>query len=125
MTMIYNVKTEGDCEGRTMRSLGYFEGSIQDIALFLADQCAYKLQFEVVEIQTPGDATAISVPICISKKYSYLLRHQPKIFDVKDSFASTSAIVKTEDKNQVIMNSVLKSLTEEQLEFLRNNKDLI
>lgn len=41
----WKVTTEGDCEGRTTRDLGIYEGYIDDIALSLANQCYYSLHF--------------------------------------------------------------------------------
>ena len=43
---VFKVKTEGDCEGKSMKNLGVFKGDIIDIALFLRDQSYYKLYFE-------------------------------------------------------------------------------
>ena len=45
------VTTEGDCEGRSTRKLGIFTGFIDEIALYLADKCAYKLYFKAVKPQ--------------------------------------------------------------------------
>lgn len=42
---VWKVTTEGDCEGRTTRDLGEYEGYIDDIALSLANQCYYSLHF--------------------------------------------------------------------------------
>jgi hypothetical protein len=43
---IWQVTTEGDCEGKSVRNLGAFEGHIVDIAYALADQCYYTLTFK-------------------------------------------------------------------------------
>lgn len=45
----WEVSTEGDCEGRSMRRLGIFKGHYCDIALALADQCCYSLHFRKIE----------------------------------------------------------------------------
>jgi len=42
---VWNVQTEGDCEGRSIRSLGVFEGHIVDIAASLAQFAMYDLSF--------------------------------------------------------------------------------
>ena len=39
------VRTEADCEGRSMRTLGIFKGNYADIALALAKKSAYALHF--------------------------------------------------------------------------------
>lgn len=45
----WDVSTEGDCEGRSMRRLGIFKGHFADIALALADKCCYTLWFTKVD----------------------------------------------------------------------------
>lgn len=40
---LWQVSTEGDCEGRSTKSLGVWEGFIDDIALHLADKVMYNL----------------------------------------------------------------------------------
>lgn len=47
---ISEVSTEGDCEGRTSRNLGIFEGYLNDIAFHLADKAFYSLDFKEVRI---------------------------------------------------------------------------
>ena len=42
---LWKVETEGDCEGRSVRQLGIYEGYIDEIAFGLADKCYYSLQF--------------------------------------------------------------------------------
>ena len=41
----WKVTTEGDCEGRSIKELGNYEGYIDDIALMLKGQCYYSLHF--------------------------------------------------------------------------------
>lgn len=45
----WQVKTEGDCEGRTTKSLGYHRGHIVDIAKALADRAYYALHFTAAD----------------------------------------------------------------------------
>lgn len=40
---VWEVTTEGDCEGRSTMSLGVFEGWIDEVALSLADKAMYNL----------------------------------------------------------------------------------
>ncbi len=42
----WEVTTEGDCEGRSIKNLGIFYGHIVEIAFYLADRCYYTLQFK-------------------------------------------------------------------------------
>ncbi|MNL91004.1 hypothetical protein D3C81_07300 [compost metagenome] len=46
---VWSVTTEGDCEGRDIKTLGTHEGYIDDIAFKLADKCYYSLCFSRVE----------------------------------------------------------------------------
>lgn len=48
---IWHVTTEGDCEGRSPRDLGFHEGYIDEIALALADKCFYSLYFVAINTQ--------------------------------------------------------------------------
>jgi hypothetical protein len=45
----WKVTTEGDCEGRSTKHLGTYEGFIDDIAFKLANQAYYGLRFDVAE----------------------------------------------------------------------------
>lgn len=47
---LWQVSTEGDCEGRSTRNLGVWEGFIDDIALHLADKVMYNLWITPVDI---------------------------------------------------------------------------
>ena len=59
---IWQVTTEGDCEGRTTRHLGTFEGYVDEIALYLADKC-YSLMFRPVVIPTELHPTKNEVSV--------------------------------------------------------------
>lgn len=48
----WNVRTEGDVEGRSMKNLGTFTGHIDEIALHLADQCYFSLKFTATDTVT-------------------------------------------------------------------------
>lgn len=43
---LWEVTTEGDCEGKTVNYLGIHEGYIDEIAFNLADKCFYSLEFK-------------------------------------------------------------------------------
>jgi hypothetical protein len=62
---IYQVTTEGDCEGRSVSNLGIWEGDIVDIALGLANRCAYSLTFKEIQIKKPLKPTGTEVDITI------------------------------------------------------------
>lgn len=44
----FEVTTEGDCEGKSIRYLGTYTGYIDEIAFALADKCYYKLRFHQI-----------------------------------------------------------------------------
>lgn len=46
---MWEVTTEGDCEGRTTRNLGTHEGYFDEVALALAGQAYYGLQLKQVQ----------------------------------------------------------------------------
>jgi len=45
---LWEVSTEGDCEGRSTTQLGKYFGHMDEIALFLADRCFYSLQMNKI-----------------------------------------------------------------------------
>ena len=47
---VWEVSTEGDCEGKFTKKLGVYSGYIDEIALMLADKCAYSLEFSQLNI---------------------------------------------------------------------------
>lgn len=46
---LWRVTTEGDCEGRSIKDLGIYEGNIDELAFALADKCMYALKFSAVD----------------------------------------------------------------------------
>lgn len=64
---IWTVTTEGDCEGRSVRNLGTYEGYIDEIALNLAGRAYYGLRFEpakqIEKEAKPGTSVQISLGI--------------------------------------------------------------
>jgi len=59
----WDVRTEGDVEGRTINHLGTYTGYIDEIALHLADKCFYSLIFKNVEPVQEYKPTSDSVNI--------------------------------------------------------------
>lgn len=58
MDKIYKVTTEGDCEGRTTKLLGYAVGNIIDIKEYYQNLKTYDLRVEEITVQniTPESA---------------------------------------------------------------------
>jgi hypothetical protein len=61
---IWEVTTEGDCEGKSVRNLGTHEGYLDEIAFALADKCYYSLRFRPVTKINLNTPTRTSV--CVS-----------------------------------------------------------
>ena len=48
---IYVVTTEGDVEGRSIRTLGYVTGEVADIETFFNDRKTYELSIRPLEVK--------------------------------------------------------------------------
>lgn len=46
---LWKITTEGDCEGKSTRHIGIFEGYIDDLALRYANKAMYALEFEKID----------------------------------------------------------------------------
>ncbi len=49
-SQIYKITTEGDCEGRSTRILGYATGYPEDIKVFYDDQKEYNIYVENIKV---------------------------------------------------------------------------
>jgi hypothetical protein len=49
-TEIYHASTEGDCEGRTTRNLGYFTGRQKDIIAYLEPEKTYDIRLSPIKV---------------------------------------------------------------------------
>lgn len=47
---IYRVTTEGDCEGRSIKTLGYATGTVQDIITFFDDKREYSINCDEIVV---------------------------------------------------------------------------
>lgn len=68
----WKVTTEGDCEGRSTNVLGIFYGHFVDIALALAENCMYRLEFEKIpdeKVFLPKKKTREEVAISFRDQY--------------------------------------------------------
>lgn len=81
MTKIYKVTTQGDCEGRTVRDLGIWQGDVGEIALHLAEHQAYHLRFTEIEIGTPGQPTRSEVDVHGDKSLTEEIKHSPYLYE--------------------------------------------
>lgn len=134
---LFNVTTEGDCEGRTIKDLGTYEGYIDEIAFALADRCYYSLTFhqmnpEEVKLDMTPKRKEVNIELDIdSGTWDLKVKDRIKYFenlfkdrDVKVSNGNSYAGVKIstnkktkEEKRQEILNK----LTDEEKEILGLN----
>lgn len=68
----WEVITEGDAEGRSIRNLGTFTGHIDEIALHLADKCYYSLIFKQVELVKEYIPKSNNVNIVIDENNNFV-----------------------------------------------------
>ena len=57
---VYHVKTYGGCEGRTTKSLGFWQGNLADIVLQLHRKAVYELMFEEILPKIPTTMLILS-----------------------------------------------------------------
>ena len=63
---LWQVTTEGDCEGRSIKDLGINEGFLDEIAFSLAGEACYGLRFSAV-YPTTAYRTRRSMSVSISR----------------------------------------------------------
>jgi hypothetical protein len=126
----WQVQTEGDCEGRTVKNLGTFTGHVDEIALHLADQAMYGLRFKAVEnikVFKPS-LPSVNVSFCIESNDWGLssgerVEKMKSLFternvDIKESnyYASFAIHVKNSDEIQreITRTKALEKLSDEE-----------
>lgn len=50
MQKIYKIRTEGDVEGKTVQTIGYATGDIEDIRMYYDDRKYYNLDVEEISV---------------------------------------------------------------------------
>lgn len=65
---IYKVTTEGDCEGKTNKILGYCTGEISDIKAFYDDRKYYTISVDEIEIEKITPQSKIERQNLVSRK---------------------------------------------------------
>lgn len=133
---LWKVTTEGDCEGKSTRDLGVWEGNVADIALYLAPKAMYDLCFKSFEIQTPGapqrDCVTVSFDID-SNTWPMDMQNKERVEVMRELFADTDYTIEEgssyasftirrpltpEQKHEVAVQKVLQKLTPEERELL-------
>ena len=125
---IWNVTTEGDCEGRTMKNLGVWEGYVDEIAFELADKCFYKLYLKPTQINKPNQIKRKDVCISIDGLCSLDTKREEEIRIVKNFFEDRNVFVdygnfglkiSTEEKTvEEKKEEILNKLTKQEREIL-------
>ncbi len=132
----WHVTTEGDCEGRSIRDLGFHKGCLNDIAFALADKQYYSLQFtpiNPVELQhAPAKASRVTVSLGASFSGTWSTSAKERVeyfksmmigqnvavvpstnFASVDLVAGLSTTEQLMAEQQIIRNKALSKLTEE------------
>lgn len=136
----WQVSTEGDEEGKSIRNLGVFLGNIDEIAFALADKVMYTLNFEAVapdHIPVPKEhALRINVFLCLenvsygdSNTRANIMREMLKDTNISVKNGpgyGNVTLIRPEDPDRIKetkIKTVLNKLTDEEKELLRNYFD--
>lgn len=95
--IIWQVTTEGDCEGRSVKNLGYFVGGVDEIAMHLANQCSYSLRFNKIEVNKGGnlEPTGTQVEVnCSGSSVHTLIEHCTSTHITYEAQGDSSVIFK-------------------------------
>jgi hypothetical protein len=65
---VYHVTTEGDCEGRSIRNLGFASGEIADIEAFYQPQKTYEIYIKEITVKEITPQSAAERDVLIYKK---------------------------------------------------------
>ena len=128
----WNVTTEGDVEGRSTRNLGTHTGYVDEIALYLADQCYYSLQFTrvepVLEYKPTKDKVNVTFDIGSGtwdlkgdervRKMKEVFRDRPVFISDGSSFASFTISTSQFDATAQLAHQAAGKLTPEELAAL-------
>lgn len=121
------VTTEGDCEGKSTKSLGVHYGYLDEIAFALADKCFYDLHFQSVdplELNRIPKKSEVSISLPIdsgtwdlkgSARVKYFVNFfsdRPNV-EVKQSNSYAGITIKIKDDRDIKKQRALSKLTEE------------
>ena len=111
----WQVTTEGDCEGRSIKNLGQHTGYIDEIALHLADKCYYSLTFEVVEPVAAYTPTSTEVHVHLRygdyslKDVSAMFKEANRPVEITSSNYYRSFKIVTKNKEEIRKNLLIQS----------------
>ena len=129
---LWEVTTEGDCEGRTTRDLGTYYGNFDEVAFHVADKVMYKLTLTKIEPTNEFTPKADNVLIQFNMNsgmyhmtpeqtepiWNSLLKDRPA--NVKDNRYGSQIVLELEQNmnNKRIRQAALNKLTAEERRLL-------
>ena len=129
----WEITTEGDCEGRSVKQLGVFVGRFYEIAFHLAKKCCYSLRFKPAEIDTNFTPVAKEVHVGFDiesglwdltpinrAEFVKSMLNKDAIVTIEPSnyYASFKVVVKEDIRSKLIKEQALSKLTEEERQVL-------
>lgn len=131
-TKLWNVHTEGDIEGKSIRDLGIFFGSIEDIAFRLRGTATFTLSFSELKIDYPklteAQSNNNSVIINVEGLTKNNLKRQAEEcgINIKDCnyYNSIKLFLNDAELKELKIKEVLLKLTEDEKEILGLNEEV-
>lgn len=125
---VWQVTTEGDCEGKSTRNLGVYSGRLDEIAFALAEKSLYALSFKKLDLTIPTPTKArerVNVVLDITSgawdmtaeervsAFREMLKDAENVF-VSEGSAYASVALSREDRLDAIRKAALAKLTYEE-----------
>ena len=128
---LWKVTTEGDEEGRTTKSLGIYEGWVDEIALYLSDKCYYSLTFTAYHINKvpvssnyiKKDKAQVNVKFDIDSKTWDLSAHDRAQL-ISNLFAANNRVNVKIEEGGTYAGFVVSNYTEAEIQERRRQKAL-
>lgn len=104
------VTTEGDCEGKTTRTLGVFTGRLDEIAFALAPKAYYKLTFRKLDTTIPiPDKREEKITVALdldSGTYDLSADELADFFDAMLKDANSVSVARSDEYKSVTLNRI-------------------
>lgn len=125
---VWQVTTEGDCEGKSVRNLGVFSGRLDEIAFALSKKAMYSLTFKKLDLSVPTPTEVrreVTIALDIDSgvwdmtaservgTIREMLKDTENIF-VSEGSTYKSVTLSREDAQEEIRRSALAKLTDEE-----------
>lgn len=123
----WKVTTEGDCEGRTVTQLGYWDGYVDEIALHLAEKAYYGLKFTFVDPQ-PKQLVPTMPEVHVQfdiESGTWDMKREHRVLEMKKLFKDRPVFI---DKSNYYASFKIKSkenISQEDIEKARAKEKLI